>query len=247
MVTVSGYSKRKQIENDFKRKSNAYIIKNTIDIKKSGKNRELLRKKYGIPNDANVLICVGSIGQRKNQVQIIRAYQLLPDEYKEKLYIILAGKNNIKGYINKEIEKINIKDRVIITGFVDKNTLAELYEISDANIVVSKSEGFGLSIIEAGYFGLPTIMYKDLDAYEDVYFKGGFIIVENREDKNVKDAIIETFNTDWNKNFKKREVEKNKKDLKNQYIRFYNDAIKECVFLDINKIVKEVNCFENEI
>ena len=154
---------------------------------------------------------------------------------------------NIKGYINKEIEKINIKDRVIITGFVDKNTLAELYEISDANIVVSKSEGFGLSIIEAGYFGLPTIMYKDLDAYEDVYFKGGFTIVENREDKNVKDAIIETFNTDWNKNFIKREVEKNKKDLKNQYIRFYNDAIKECVFLDINKIVKEVNCFENEI
>ena len=124
--------------------------------------------------------------------------------------------NNIKGYINKEIEKINIKDRVIITGFVDKNTLAELYEISDANIVVSKSEGFGLSIIEAGYFGLPTIMYKDLDAYEDVYFKGGFTIVENREDKNVKDAIIETFNTDWNKNFIKREVEKNKKDLKNQ-------------------------------
>lgn len=237
----------KNIENDFKRKSNAYIIKNTIDIKKSGKNRELLRKKYGIPNDANVLICVGSIGQRKNQVQIIRAYQLLPDEYKEKLYIILAGKNNIKGYINKEIEKINIKDRVIITGFVDKNTLAELYEISDANIVVSKSEGFGLSIIEAGYFGLPTIMYKDLDAYEDVYFKGGFTIVENREDKNVKDAIIETFNTDWNKNFIKREVEKNKKDLKNQYIRFYNDAIKECVFLDINKIIKEVNCFENEI
>ena len=38
-----------------------------------------------------------------------------------------------------------------------------------------------------------------------------------------------------------------KNDLKNQYIRFYNDAIKECVFLDINKIVKEVNCFENEI
>ena len=34
----------KNIENDFKRKSNAYIIKNTIDIKKSGKNRELLRK-----------------------------------------------------------------------------------------------------------------------------------------------------------------------------------------------------------
>jgi hypothetical protein len=74
-----------------------------------------------------------------------------------------------------------------------------------------------------------------------------FTIVENREDENVKDAIIETFNTDWNKNFIKREVEKNKNDLKNQYIRFYNDAIKECVFLDINKIVKEVNCFENEI
>ena len=29
-------------------------------------------------------------------------------------------------------------------------------------------------------------------------------MVENREDKNVKDAIIETFNTDWNKNFIKR-------------------------------------------
>ena len=80
-----------------------------------------------------------------------------------------------------------------------------------------------------------------------MYFKGGFTIVENREDKNDKDSIIETFNTDWNKNFIKREVEKNKKDLKNQYIRFNNDAIKECVFLDINKIVKEVNCFENEI
>ena len=59
-----------------------------------------------------------------------------------------------------------------------------------------------------------TVFYtKNLDAYEDVYFKGGFTIVENREDKNVKDAIIETFNTDWNKNFIKREVEKNKKDF----------------------------------
>jgi hypothetical protein len=33
--------------------------------------------------------------------------------------------------------------------------------------------------------------------------------------------------------------QENKKDLKNQYIRFYNDAIKECVFLDINKSSKK--------
>ena len=88
---------------------------------------------------------------------------------------------------------------------------------------------------EKGFFIKPTELFNNL------------LLKIRKEDKNVKDAIIETFNTDWNKNFIKREVEKNKKDLKNQYIRFYNDAIKECVFLDINKIVKEVNCFENEI
>lgn len=237
---------KKIIEADFKGKFNICIIKNIIDIKDCTESKEILRKKYGIPKEAKVLICVGSIGYRKNQIQVIRAIQLLPDDYKKNMFIVFAGKNKIKDSFDKEIEKAYLMKQVLITGFVSKNELAKLYKMADANIVLSKSEGFGLSIIEAGYFGLPTIMFEDLDAYEDVYFEEGFTIIKDREDKSVANAIKYTFDTKWNTDVIKQKSKTEESIFKKQYLEFYREVISDFKFINFDEIIKEMES-KNEI
>lgn len=53
----------------------------------------------------------------------------------------------------------NLYNNVFICGFVDKFKLSNLYAIADYNVMLSITEGFGLSMIEAAV-GIPTLRFR---------------------------------------------------------------------------------------
>ena len=159
-----------------------------------------IREKYNIPLDAKVLLYVGNISRNKNQVQMVRAFGLLPPDVRKKTYVLFCGEDHSRdGEIEKVIAYIPDADHMILCGGVDKGKMPNYYKEADGVVLLSHTEGFGLSLVEGMHFGLPCLMPKDLDAYADIYDDSAVVVVKERYDSAVMEAVGELLSRNWNK------------------------------------------------
>jgi len=100
------------------------------------------------------ILFVGTLEPRKNISLLIKALSIM----KIKIPLVLAG---WKGWGAKEwcndIIKLGLDKRIIVTDYVDDETIACLYSGASALIYPSIYEGFGLPVIEAMACGCPVI------------------------------------------------------------------------------------------
>jgi L-malate glycosyltransferase len=108
-----------------------------------------------------ILGCTGILTKRKGIGQVL---QLLAEEKEFALVIIGEGRelNNLK----ELSKKLQITDRCMFCGF---RTNAVIYfRLFDYFIMASRSEGFGLSLIEAVQQKVPVIC-SDLDVFKELF------------------------------------------------------------------------------
>ncbi len=75
------------------------------------------------------------------------------------LMLVISGKESAYRYtIIEEAKKYNCEDRVIITGPISEADKAWYYKNCAAFALPSKTEGFGLPVIEAMHFGKPVFL-----------------------------------------------------------------------------------------
>lgn len=91
-----------------------------------------------------------------------KGFHLLPALLKDNSYeLIIAGPETPhKEVILQEAQKYNCLDRVKVTGTISDDDKAWYYKNCSAFIFPSKTEGFGLPVIEAMYFGKPVFLSK---------------------------------------------------------------------------------------
>lgn len=161
----------------------------------------LVRNKYGIPDDAKVILYVGNISHNKNQEQMVRAFELLPEELKERTWVLFCGKDHTGDGVLKElISQSNYRSHLILCGGVEKIMMPAYYMAANGTALLSIAEGFGLSLIEGMHFGLPCMMFKDMDAFEDIYDDNAMLVPQNREDSAVAHTIESLLTMEWDKN-----------------------------------------------
>ena len=170
------------------------------DSNKGGKS-QLIRQLYGIENNSIILLCVGNIGKRKNQGQLITAFSLLPADLAERTYILFCGGNQEQDYTIETLSRDSEwKNHFIACGVVPKESIDAYYEQCDAVALMSLSEGFGLSLIEGMHFGKPSISFTDVDAFEDIYNPVAMIGVEQHSDEAVAAGLERLLATTWDSN-----------------------------------------------
>lgn len=143
------------------------VVLNGTDLTPAKNNPVFTRERYAVPVDAKVIVCVGTVGERKNQIALIEAFDQLTAMTKENIYLVIAGKDSSNGGVMNIARHLKCSNKVVFTGFVSHSDINQIYSIATLNVVASKSEGFGLSIIEAMRCGVPTLAYKGIDAYQD--------------------------------------------------------------------------------
>ena len=183
-----------------------------------------IREKYNIPKEDKVILYVGNISKNKNQVQMVRAYGLLPESMRKQTWVLFCGNNHSDDHELEElIAHSPDNQRLVLCGGVQKSDMPSYYNEADGVALLSIAEGFGLSLIEGMHFGLPCMMFSDMDAFEDIYDEGAVVAVTDRDDKAVAEGLSQLFETEWNRCMIKEYSEKfSSETMAKKYIKAYN-------------------------
>jgi glycosyltransferase involved in cell wall biosynthesis len=179
---------------------NIRVITNGTDIIAPKTKISLdVRAKYNIPAHHKIILCVGNISERKNQTQIVDAYNLLNRELKENCTVLFLGEDMQRNFLGNRIKQLGLEKNLIKCGFVERVELSSYWSCSDLNIVASLNEGFGLSMIEGFVWGIPTVTFSDLDAIKDLYNEKAMFLVEKRSDEALALGIEKALLAKWEK------------------------------------------------
>lgn len=114
-----------------------------------------IRKKYSLPED--YIFNLGTIEERKNLLQLLRALQLTKERYP----LVVAGnpKPSYFGKVKRFIGE-NKSDNIFFLNRIPTNDLPALYQGAKLFVYPSSFEGFGIPVLEALQSGIPVIAGK---------------------------------------------------------------------------------------
>jgi glycosyltransferase involved in cell wall biosynthesis len=102
----------------------------------------------------NVILCVGALQRRKNQLALVRAFRAAPPDWT----LVLAGSQGFEAEeILREVANSPIVDRIRITGYLSEEKIAGWYAKAKVFAFPSLDEGFGMPALEAMAAGVPVI------------------------------------------------------------------------------------------
>jgi glycosyltransferase involved in cell wall biosynthesis len=155
----------------------------------NGLDTDFFRPGNGGPREKNRLLFVGNTDDTKKGIlYLLRALAYLPSEIT--LMIVDSGAP-MKTYTPKIVKELNLASRVTFTGKVSQEELRELYSTSEAVVLPSLYEGFGLPAAEAMACGTPVVATMAGALPEVVGREGAGRLVPPRDSKALAAAIQE--------------------------------------------------------
>lgn len=125
------------------------------DVAITGSGAELDRHVTHIENEYFDVLFVGALHPQKRPRDILNAFiNIKEDVYNLKLHFV--GEGALRDKLLKLSEKNNIDLRLY--GFVDDDTLYNLYSTADLSVFVSEMQPWGIFPLESILAGIPTIL-----------------------------------------------------------------------------------------
>ena len=123
------------------------------------KIQNILTKKY--------LLFVGTVEPRKNQADVLEAFEKLAEKYDD-LNLVIIGKKGwkVEDFAQKLQEHPLKDERLFWLDNIDDNTLSQFYQNAFIVTYLSKYEGYGLPIAESLNYANITITSKNSSMYE---------------------------------------------------------------------------------
>lgn len=156
-----------------------------------------VRSLYGIAPTQKIILCLGSVCTRKNQMELLDAYYYLQMNAVTNITILILGEIRDGGALDQAVKKRGLSEHFILCGFVDKAQIPSYFAVADLNVLPSKDEGFGLSLIESMVYGVPSVTYADLDAVPDIYDPQVMLILSHRGAKSLALGIQQALAKNW--------------------------------------------------
>jgi Glycosyltransferase len=127
-----------------------------------------IRAKYGIRDDAMVILFVGALAEYKGVNYLIRAFEIVNKAGKG-AFLIIIGSGSMRKSLEEQVKASGLSEKVLFTGYVDDEEMPYFYWASDVFVLpsVSEKEGFGIVQLEAMASCKPVIS-SDLPGVRDV-------------------------------------------------------------------------------
>jgi glycosyltransferase involved in cell wall biosynthesis len=142
---------------------------------------EKVRKKYNLPKD--YALYVGTIEPRKNIPFMLEGFALAKKRYKFPHKLVIAGAKGWKyEKVYETLEKYQLHNEVIFTGYVEDEDLPSIYKNADVFLFPSRYEGFGIPVLEAMQCGVAVIASNVSSLPEIVGKAGRLVSLKNIEE-----------------------------------------------------------------
>jgi len=165
IATVSEYSKKQIVEYFKLPESRLRIISEGARpvfkvLEQTDETIETLAR-HGLERGEKFLLYVGGISPHKNLAVLINAFEKISvNQTDVKLVLVGDYKDDpfFSAYpsLKKQVAELKLDDKVVFTGFIPDEDLAQLYNTAQLLVFPSLEEGFGLPAIEAMSCGTPV-------------------------------------------------------------------------------------------
>jgi glycosyltransferase involved in cell wall biosynthesis len=160
-VVVSPAMERHIVKNNFAPAAKVSVIRNGIDLSRFNPepyqaSRPLLLKKYGIPNNCQIVTFIGRLTQEKNPFDFLKIAKIVLNKLPQ-THFIIAGEGYLKRKSIILANKLKISSSVRFLGLIDD--IPGLLSISTVFVSTSITEGFGLAAAEAMAMGVPAVVF----------------------------------------------------------------------------------------
>lgn len=115
-----------------------------------------LRKELNISADSLVFGQVGALVPHKRPDMLIDAFAVLQKSHPN-THLVLVGEGPMRQHLEHKINILELRSSTTITGYVDSVT-PYYQQLFDINMLVSREEGLGISVLEGAGCGLPAIV-----------------------------------------------------------------------------------------
>ncbi|MBN1287248.1 MAG: glycosyltransferase family 4 protein [Anaerolineae bacterium] len=128
---------------------------------------------------ARFILSLGTLEPRKNLLTLLHAYAKLPS--RDVKLVLAGGKGWLYDDIFRAIETLDLKDDVILPGYVPGIELPRWYASAETFVYPSIYEGFGLPLLEAMAAGTPVIASNTSSLPEAVGDVGALVAPDDVE------------------------------------------------------------------
>lgn len=163
----------------------------------------------------NLFIYVGRLAPIKRVPMIVEAFRMFSERHGKAFRLLIVGDGEERRKVQKAVEKSGLKDRIILTGNVEKEEVKKYLQQAALYITASKGEGVSVAVLEAFRAGVPVVCYPVRGLAEQVCNeKTGMI---------AKEHTLEAFVNAMERAMERRSVLV--KNCKEEYRKYTPDAI----------------------
>jgi glycosyltransferase involved in cell wall biosynthesis len=115
-------------------------------------SRTAARAAFGLPESAWLAVSSGRLSASKNQIALVQSLSALPD-----VHLAIAGAGPEREALLACADSQGLRHRLHLVGEVPPARIFEFLAAGDAYLFASRTETFGLAVVEAALAGLPVV------------------------------------------------------------------------------------------
>jgi glycosyltransferase involved in cell wall biosynthesis len=155
----------------------------------SEKLRRVFRLKYGISEDAVVLVTIARLFILKGHDYIIESAKRLSKQYKNAVWLFV-GDGNLSEYYKNQVRSLGLSDRIKFTGLLPPHQIPLAIASSDILVHCSLREGLARTLPQAMLCGKPAVSF-DVDGAREVVNKNTGRLIEPKNVEQLTNACAE--------------------------------------------------------
>lgn len=159
-----------------------------LDRHRAAADREQLRADRGFGPDHVVLLCLGTIEERKLQAPLVRAFTQVADEFPEARLALVGDRGDLYGEaLAAYVDDLGVADRVSLHPITPDSY--DWYTASDAFVLVSDLESLPRSVLEAMGAELPVLATRVFGLADTIVDGDSGLLIEPRDLAAVADGL----------------------------------------------------------
>lgn len=129
------------------------------------RNRAAARSRLGLASFGPIILAVGGLTERKDPLTLLLAFARLRDSHPD-ARLVFVGDGPLRSSVLGGITRLGLDGRVMLTGAIAHDAVAEWMTASDLLALVSRVEPLGVVVLEALASGRPVVATREGGARE---------------------------------------------------------------------------------